>query len=142
MKILIIPLVAAVIAQISKVFIKQNHQKLSWSILWAYSGMPSGNAAITSALTTIIGLEEGITYPGFSIALVFTLLTLRDATGVRRQLGNQGGVINKLVDDLDDDNYLDKRYPHLTEKIGHTPKQTAAGVILGLVIALIGYFLF
>jgi len=142
MKILIIPLVAAVIAQISKVFIKKNHQKFSWSILWTYSGMPSGHAAITSALTTIIGLEKGITYPGFSIALVFTLLTLRDATGVRRQLGNQGGVINKLVDDLDDDNYLDKRYPHLTEKIGHTPKQTAAGVILGLVIALIGYFLF
>jgi len=142
MKILIIPLVAAVIAQISKVFIKKNHQKLSWSILWTYSGMPSGHAAITSALTTIIGLEKGITYPGFAIALVFTLLTLRDATGVRRQLGNQGGVINKLVDDLDDDNYLDKRYPHLTEKIGHTPLQTAAGVVLGLTVALIGYFLF
>ena len=51
MKILIIPLVAAFIAQISKIFIKQNHQKLSWSILWAYSGMPSGHATITSALT-------------------------------------------------------------------------------------------
>jgi len=141
MKILIIPLVAALVAQVSKVFIKGNHQKLNWSILWAYSGMPSGHAAITSALTTIIGLEKGITYPGFAIALVFTLLTLRDATGVRRQLGDQGGVINKLVDDLDDDNYLDRRYPHLTEKIGHTPLQTAAGVLLGIIIAVIGYFI-
>ncbi|HPD07954.1 divergent PAP2 family protein [Patescibacteria group bacterium] len=141
MKILIIPLVAALVAQVSKVFIKGNHQKLNWSILWAYSGMPSGHAAITSALTTIIGLEKGITYPGFAIALVFTLLTLRDATGVRRQLGNQGGVINKLVDDLDDDNYLDRRYPHLTEKIGHTPLQTVAGVLLGIIIAVIGYFI-
>jgi len=141
MKILIIPLVAALVAQVSKVFIKGNHQKLNWSILWTYSGMPSGHAAITSALTTIIGLEKGITYPGFAIALVFTLLTLRDATGVRRQLGDQGGVINKLVDDLDDDNYLDRRYPHLTEKIGHTPLQTAAGVLLGIIIAVIGYFI-
>lgn len=142
MKILLIPLIAAAIAQFGKVLIRQNRQKLTLSVLWAYSGMPSGHAAVTIALTTIIGLEKGLDYPGFAIALVFTLLVLRDAVGLRRQLGNQGSVLNELVDDLDDDNYLDKRYPRLLERIGHTPLQIAAGSLLGLLVAVIGHFIF
>ena len=140
MEILIAPLAAAAIAQLSKVFIKSNKQKLSWSTLWAYSGMPSGHAAMTVALTTIVGLQKGLDYPGFAIALVFTLLVIRDAAGLRRQLGNQGSVLNDLVDDLEDDNYLDKRYPQLLERIGHTPTQIAAGALVGLMVAVVIYY--
>ena len=142
MEILIAPLAAAAIAQLSKVFIKSNKQKLSWSTLWAYSGMPSGHAAITVALTTTIGLEKGFDYPGFAITLVFTLLVLRDAIGLRRQLGNQGSVLNELVDDLEDDNYLDKRYPQLLERIGHTPAQIIVGSLVGGLVAVFIYLIF
>ena len=142
MKILLVPLAAAVIAQLSKLLIASNHQKLSWSILWVYSGMPSGHAAITVALTTIIGLEKGWDYPGFAIAAVFTLIILRDAVGLRRQLGTHGLVLNELVTDLKDDNYLDNHYPHLLEKIGHTPAQIAVGSLLGALVAVIGHYLF
>ena len=136
------PLVAAAIAQLSKTLIRSNHQQLSWSILLAYSGMPSGHAAMTVALTMIIGLEKGWNYPGFAIALVFTLLVLRDAAGLRRQLGTQGLVLNELVVDLENDDVLDKRYPHLLEKIGHTPAQIAVGALLGMLVAVIGHYLF
>lgn len=142
MEILIAPLVAAVIAQLSKVLVRTNKQKLSWSVLWVYSGMPSGHAAITVALTTIIGLEKGFDYPGFAITLVFTLLVLRDAIGLRRQLGNQGSVLNELVDDLEDDNYLDKRYPQLLERIGHTPAQIIIGSLVGGLVAVFIYLIF
>lgn len=142
MEILIAPLVAAVIAQLSKVLVRTNKQKLSWSVLWVYSGMPSGHAAITVALTTIIGLEKGFDYPGFAITLVFTLLVLRDAIGLRRQLGNQGSVLNELVDDLEDDNYLDKRYPQLLERIGHTPAQIIVGSLVGGLVAVFIYLIF
>lgn len=139
MEILIAPLLAATVAQISKIFIKSNRQKLSWSVLWIYSGMPSGHAAITVSLTTIIGLEKGLDYPGFAIALVFTLLVLRDATGLRRQLGAHGSVLNDLVTDLKDDDVLDRRYPHLLERIGHTPVQIAVGSFIGLLIAVVSH---
>ena len=142
MEILIAPLVAALIAQLSKVLVRTNKQKLSWSVLWVYSGMPSGHAAITVALTTIIGLEKGFDYPGFAITLVFTLLVLRDAIGLRRQLGNQGSVLNELVDDLEDDNYLDKRYPQLLERIGHTPAQIIVGSLVGGLVAVFIYLIF
>lgn len=142
MKILLIPLVAAATAQLSKLLISSNRQKLSWSILWVYSGMPSGHAAITVALTTIIGLEKGLDYPGFAIALVFTVLVLRDAAGLRRQLGTHGAVLNELVGDLKDDEFLDNNYPHLLEKIGHTPAQIAVGALLGCLVAILGYYCF
>lgn len=142
MKILLIPLVTIVVAQFSKLIIASNQQKLSWSILWVYSGMPSGHAAITVALTTIIGLEKGWDYPGFAIAAVFTLIILRDAAGLRRQLGTHGLVLNGLVADLKNDNYLDSHYPHLLEKIGHTPAQIAVGSLLGALVAVIGHYLF
>ena len=135
MEILIAPLVAAVIAQLSKVLVRTNKQKLSWSVLWVYSGMPSGHAAITVALTTIIGLEKGFDYPGFAIALVFTLLVLRDATGLRRQLGAHGLMLNELVTDLEDDDVLERPYPHLLERIGHTPAQIAVGSLIGVLVA-------
>ncbi len=142
MKILLVPLLAAMIAQLSKVFIRSNKQKLSWSTLWVYSGMPSGHSAITVALTTIIGLEKGWDYPGFSIALVFTLLILRDAVGLRRQLGRHGLMLNELVADLKDDNYLDNHYPQLLEKIGHTPAQIAIGSLIGCLVAVAVHFIF
>ncbi|HNW55868.1 MAG TPA: divergent PAP2 family protein [bacterium] len=142
MKILIVPLLAAIIAQLSKVLVKSNKQKLTWSALWVYSGMPSGHAAITVALTTIIGLEKGLEYPGFSIALVFTLLILRDAAGLRRQLGHHGSMLNELVADLKDDHFLDNQYPHLLERIGHTPLQIMVGSIIGFFVAVIAHFVF
>lgn len=142
MEILIAPLTAAVIAQLSKVLIRTNKQKLSWSVLWVYSGMPSGHAAMTVALTTIIGLEKGFDYPGFAIALVFTLLVLRDATGLRRQLGAHGLMLNELVTDLKDDDVLDRRYPHLLERIGHTPAQIIIGSLVGGLVAVFIYLIF
>ena len=142
MKILIAPFIAAVIAQFSKLFVKSNKQKLSWSTLWAYSGMPSGHASMTVALTTIIGLEKGLDYPGFAVALVFTILVIRDAVGLRQQLGSQGSVLNELVDDLDEDNFLDRHYPQLLEKIGHTPIQIIVGSLVGAIVAMVIHYFF
>ena len=45
------------------------------------------------------------------------------------------------VKDLKDDELLDKNYPHLLEKIGHTPNQVIVGSIIGFLVSLIGYFL-
>lgn len=140
MQYLLLPLLAAVLAQGSKFFIKSNHTKASWKNLASYSGMPSGHSAITVSLATIIFLTEGLT-AAFAVALVLTTLTIRDAVGLRRYIGKQGEVLNDLVADLDEDDYLDAKYPHLAEKIGHTKKQAIVGAIIGFTVSLIGYWL-
>lgn len=139
--ILITPLAAAAIAQISKFFIGSNRLKAGFSNLVAYSGMPSGHSALIVSLMTIVGLELGIQNPLFSVCVVLTILVLRDAVGLRRYLGQHGKVLNILVKDLKDDQVLDYKYPELLEKIGHTPAQVAVGSLIGFSVSLISHFL-
>lgn len=136
---LIVPLIAVLVSQLSKFFIKKNRLKFSWRNLVAYSGMPSSHAAVTISLATIIGLRLGIASPIFAVATLLAFLSIRDALGIRRYIGKQGEVLNELVEDLNDDKYLDDRYPHLREKVGHTPAQIIVGTIIGIIVGVIGH---
>ncbi|HTW96698.1 MAG TPA: divergent PAP2 family protein [Candidatus Methylomirabilis sp.] len=142
MSYLILPLLAAVIAQASKLFIKSNHEKMGWQTIISYSGMPSGHAALVTALVTIIGLKQGILSPLFAIALVLAIIVIRDAVGIRRYLGEHGKMLNELIKDLKEepDKPLDNNYPHLLERIGHTPAQAAVGALIGFLVSLIGFW--
>lgn len=140
--ILILPLVAGLSAQVIKFFIKSNKQKFKLKSLVAYSGMPSGHSAITISLATVVGLEEGIASPLFAVSVIFALIVIRDALGIRKYLGQHGQVLNILLKDLEDDKLVDEEYPHLIENIGHTPLQVLAGSILGFAVSYIGFLLF
>ncbi len=98
-------------------------------------GMPSSHAAAVSALTTAVGLHTGFSSPSFYIALVFTIVVLFDAQGVRRASGEQAEILNKILDDI----YWKKRIQEerLRELIGHTPIEVFAGALLGVLAALI-----
>lgn len=134
---IIAPLIAVCIAQISKFLIPKNHLKPTIKNLLAYSGMPSSHAAVTISLMTIIGLIQGLESPLFALAALMTFLALRDAMGIRQYIGKQGKVINELVEDLNEDRYLDDRYPQLIEKVGHTPMQIIAGALIGFFVAIV-----
>ena len=138
-QILLMPILAGISAQICKFFIRSNKLKFSAKAMMAYSGMPSGHSSIVISLATIVGLREGLHSPLFAITIVFAILTIRDAIGIRQYLGEHGKILNILVNDLKDDNVLEQKYPHLLERIGHTPMQVIAGSILGFLISLIGY---
>ena len=140
--VLITPLLSGLIAQGLKFFIKSNHQKFSARNLTAYSGMPSGHSAIVVSLAVIIGLTEKISSPLFAMSFILATIVIRDALGIRRYLGQHGHILNILVKDLKDDLVLDQKYPHLLEKIGHTPAQVLAGSAIGVAVSLIGYLLF
>jgi acid phosphatase family membrane protein YuiD len=138
--IIIFPLLAGLIAQSIKIFTSKS-KKFSLKNLIAYSGMPSGHSAMVISLSTIIALEEGLKSPAFALSAVFAIIVIRDAVGIRRYLGQHGKTLNILVNDLKDDEVLDKKYPHLLEKIGHTPFQVLIGGIIGFLISILGFFL-
>jgi acid phosphatase family membrane protein YuiD len=139
--ILLIPIAAGLIAQILKFFIKSNRQKADLKGLMAYSGMPSGHSALVVSLVTIIGLREGVNTPLFAVAFIMATIVIRDALGIRRYLGEHGRILNILVRDLKNDDVLEQKYPHLLEKIGHTPVQVAVGGLIGFIVSLVGFFL-
>jgi hypothetical protein len=82
-----------------------------------------------------IGLQTGFTSAYFAIALALAFLIIRDAVGLRQMLGKHGQILNMLVKDLPD--YKEDKYPFLEERLGHTYLQAFAGIILGIIIALI-----
>ena len=139
--IVLLPIMAGLLAQVIKLFIKSNQQKWQVKNLLAYSGMPSGHSAMIVSLATIIGLVEGLHSPFFAISVVLMIIVIRDALGIRRYLGQHGKTLNILVKDLSNDNVLDKQYPHLLERIGHTPLQVLAGSTLGFLISFLGWLL-
>jgi hypothetical protein len=140
--ILLAPIIAGLIAQVTKLIFKTNGKKLSFKNITSYAGMPSGHSAMVISLATIIGFEQGFSSPLFSFSLIFAIIVIRDAIGLRRYLGQHGQTLNALVKDLDEDEMLDRSYPLLLEKIGHTPAQVLVGGLIGFLVSFIGYILF
>ena len=142
--VLLIPFVAAAVAQVIKISIKQKNQKLRLRdfFIFTYAGMPSGHSALTVSLATITALTQGLYSPLFALSFVLTIVIINDALRLRNCLSQHGEVLNILVKDLRNDNVLDQKYPHLLEKIGHTKKEVLAGSALGVIVSLLAYVLF
>jgi len=139
LSILLLPLLALILAQLIKVVIELKERNFSWQVLKKYGGFPSSHSALVFSLATEIAYVDGFYSPAFAVALVLLILTVRDATGFRRDLDHHAIIINKIVDKLPDKKQLD--LPYLQEKIGHTPLQIVAGGVIGILTVLIGNFL-
>lgn len=98
-------------------------------------GMPSSHSAFVMGLTTAIGLTHGCESTFFAISLVFSLIIMYDAAGVRNAVGKQAGIINKIIEDIHYKKEKKITEQRLKELIGHTPIEVMAGAILGIIIA-------
>ncbi|MFC2947146.1 divergent PAP2 family protein [Virgibacillus sediminis] len=143
---------AIIFAQVIKIPIKLLVAR-EWNISLAFStgGMPSSHSAAVAALTTGIGIIEGVTSSVFAVAFVFSIITMYDASGVRRQAGEQAIVINQLIKDFQyfvdgakDWNRKEEyeKREELKELLGHQPIEVFFGGITGVVIAFLLYPLF
>lgn len=92
--------------------------------------MPSAHTAFAVSITTLIGLRFGIDAPIFAIALVFTLLIMRDAVSFRSFLGRQAQVLNRIIDRLGEAEKKD--LPYLSERIGHSMLEVLVGAVWGI----------
>lgn len=99
--------------------------------------MPSSHSASVSSVTTLIGLTYGFNSSLFGICMLFSMIVMYDATGVRQAVGQQAEILNYLMELRD----RDDQYSHLLlERIGHTPTQVLVGSLLGMAIALVFYY--
>jgi len=97
--------------------------------------MPSAHSATAGALATSVAMVEGIGSVSFSIAAILALLVMYDAAGVRRWVGKQSVVLNRIVREIRFRRPVAELERDLREFIGHTPFQVIVGAILGIFIA-------
>ena len=129
---------AWVIAQSIKVLLgvlREKRFNFRWFV--GTGGMPSSHAAGVSALSTSIGVAYGFDSALFAVTLVFTLVVLFDAQGVRFSTGKMAEVLNKMLDDIYWKKRLDDK--QLKEFLGHTPIEVFAGIALGIIVSLLLY---
>jgi acid phosphatase family membrane protein YuiD len=132
---LVLALASSAAAQLTKFLVTWGgERKVNFKRLVELGGMPSAHSASVAALSTGVGLEEGLTSPLFGVTVFFSLLTMYDAAGIRRSAGRQAEVLNRIVDDLQVSGRV--REERLLELLGHTPFEVLVGAMFGITFAL------
>ncbi len=123
------------IAQIAKIF-THYYVNQEWDLSRCYSsgGMPSSHTSLVMGLTTAIAMLYGMSSPVFAISLMFSLIVMYDATGVRLHAGKQASVLNMIITELPPDHPVSSNTVALKDSLGHTPVQVVMGAIVGVVI--------
>jgi acid phosphatase family membrane protein YuiD len=135
-KYLLPALVAWAIAQALKLLLTSvRERRLNLRALADTGGMPSSHSAIVMGLTTAVGRYDGLGSSTFAIALIFSIVVMYDAQGVRRAAGRQAEVLNRLIEDVFAQRGL--REERLRELIGHTPFQVLVGAGLGVAVGFL-----
>lgn len=130
--------VALFTAQALKVIISLfTERKLNFHKFLDTGSMPSSHTSSVVSLATAIGIKEGIQSSLFAFSIVFAVVVMYDATGVRRAAGKQASVLNKIVSNIKKREGYFIIEENLKELLGHTPLEVLGGAILGIVIALL-----
>lgn len=98
-------------------------------------GMPSSHSAGTASVATVVGIYAGVNSVVFLLALVFALVTMFDAASVRRSVGRQAVLLNRMLDEIYAQGKFSEQY--LREFLGHTPIEVIVGGILGIGISFL-----
>lgn len=127
-----IPLLAWSTSQLIKLVTSTFRGSFNLKVLYASGGMPSGHTALIVAISTTIGLLEGVDSSIFGLALALSMIIIYDALGVRRASGIQALAISML--------YREGRHDipkGLGWSNGHTAKEVIAGALLGFGLAIL-----
>ncbi len=108
-----------------------------WHRFWQTGGMPSSHSSSVTSLATSVGLLSGHKSVEFAISVVFSIIIMYDATGVRRAAGRHAGILNSLIEIFKEKEGFKYKQTQLKELLGHEPTEVIAGAILGIAIAFI-----
>jgi uncharacterized protein len=123
------------------------YRKKEWrpELFFQTGGMPSSHSAGVSTLTTYIALQRGLPTFDFALSLVYGLIVMYDAQGIRRQTGEltlKVNSMNELIEKIHEDETVkfEQEAPKkLKEMLGHQPEEVIGGALLGATIGVIGH---
>ena len=115
------------------------NKKLDMTRMFGDGGMPSGHSATVTSMAVLIGMVYGFGSVQFAISFILAIIVWHDATGVRRETEKQAFIIDELVKAFEE--LAEDKLPEVKLKkfVGHTPIQVAAGILLGIINAVIMY---
>ena len=133
-RILLISIFSCFLAQFLKIFTGKE-KKFDFKRIIISGGMPSSHSSFVTSLAMLVGFDKGFASTEFAITAVFAIIVMYDASGVRRAVGKQATILNKILDDLHHKKHIEQK--RLKELIGHTPKEVLFGALLGIIIGIV-----
>ena len=119
------------------------NKEIDFSRMIGDGGMPSAHSATVTAVAAMTGLTGGFGSSLFAVACIVAIIVMHDAMGVRLETGKQAKILNEMITLLEalgqSKLSMEKK---LKEFVGHTPTQVMAGMLLGIAVAAIYYFVF
>ena len=127
---------AWILAQTVKVILGIIREK-RFNFRWLVStgGMPSTHSAAVAALSTVVGFYYGFGSIVFAITIVFSLVIMFDAAGVRRNVGRQASLLNQIVDDIYEKGAV--KETRVRDLLGHTPIEVFVGAAIGILVVIV-----
>lgn len=120
-------------------------KKWDKGLFFQTGGMPSSHSAGVSSLTTFIALKRGLPTIDFAMSLIFGLIVMYDAQGIRRQTGELTLKVNdlgELVGKINKDKniaFKEQSPKKLKEMLGHQPQEVLGGALLGVLVGFLGH---
>lgn len=148
-QVLIISLISMLMAQVIKfILISLKTRHLEWHLLISTGGFPSSHTSFCIALDAsllILQLNiDGQLDWSFTVAVVFSIIIIHDAMGVRLEASKHARILNKIADNLTEEEKLELGYGkkgHLKEMLGHRFREVLGGLIVGLFVGVLGSFM-
>lgn len=129
--IILVPAVAFVLSVFLKgIIIKFSTGKVDLERALGSGWMPSVHSSVVVALATAFALKYWVHHDLFAIVMWFTVIIIYDAINVRYEAGLHAKAINEKLGE--------KKFK---ESLWHLPSEAFAGSILGIIVAMVLYYL-
>jgi len=128
---ILVPSVAFVVTVFLKwisIKIKKGKLDIAWA-LWSW-WMPSVHSSVVVALATAVAIKHWINSDLFAISMAFTVIIIYDAINVRFEAWQHAIAINKSL--------WEKKFK---ESLWHLPSEAFAWSVLGILVALILFYI-
>ncbi len=135
----VIPIIAWVVAQVAKIVIKGLQDRdWNWRYIYRSGGMPSAHTTVIVSLCTVIAYRLGTQSPEFGIATIMAAIIMYDAVNVRHAVGEHAVVLRSVVPRV----FKKSEQPALTihQSYGHTPREVAVGIVIGILTPVCIFF--
>jgi acid phosphatase family membrane protein YuiD len=123
----IVPLLAMVLSEAAKVAVEYTRTGKWASGMFQPGGMPSSHSAFVTSLLIVIARRNGFESSEFAIAFTFACVVWYDALSLRRTVGEQAQLLNRL-----------QQWRHLRERVGHSSREVVAGIAFGAAVTIVG----
>ena len=131
------------------IIISIRRKEINWSILYSTGGFPSSHSGLCLSLVTALFLfqlnDTGMLDWSFAVAVVFSIIVVHDASGVRLEASKHAKILNNLTSDMTVEQKQTIGFGKkgfLKEMLGHKFFEVAGGAFFGILIGILGFLLF